>query len=420
MDPSTPNAQDTPQPPPAGLRSTAFRLLLLATLTSFSSYILLLPTVPLWVIEGGAGEFGAGATTAVFMLTTVLTQLAMPWLLDHGGYRWTFTAGALLLGLPTPLLLLSTDLAPVLALSAVRGIGFGMITVIGAALSVRLVPAHQIGRAAAYYGVAIGIPNLVFLSIGVWMALNLGFDAVFWTATIIPLIGAVATVALWRVAGDGLAGASVAGPKTDSGAGPPNRKRIWALLAGPLLIMLALSLSSSVVVTFLAIPLSGAPLVASAALLGYGALTVVGRWLAGHLGDRHGRPVLALPAIVLGATGIALTAIAVWPSQGGWNGPSPVGVVLTVLGASLFGAAFGAAQNDTLVAMFRRSGPRQQGTASAVWNIGFDAGTGVGSITLGVLAQLAGFGPAFVATAVITAFCLPLAARLGRDPTKLT
>lgn len=404
------------QAPPAGLRSSAFRLLLLATLASFSSYILLLPTVPLWVIEGGAGEFGAGATTAVFMLTTVLTQLVMPWLLDHGGYKWTFTAGALLLGLPTPLLLLSSDLAPVLVLSAIRGIGFGMITVIGAALSVRLVPAHQIGRAAAYYGVAIGIPNLVFLSIGVWMALNLGFDAVFWAATIIPLIGAAATVALWRVAGDGLAGTSTAGSKEDSGSLPAGRKRIWALLAGPLLIMLALSLSSSVVVTFLAIPLSAAPLVASAALLGYGAMTVVGRWLAGHLGDRHRRPVLALPAIILGAAGIGLVAIAVWPSQGGWNGPSTAGAVLTVVGASLFGAAFGSAQNDTLVAMFRRSGPRQHGTASAVWNIGFDAGTGIGSISLGVLAQLAGFGPAFVATAVITACCLPLAAHLGRPP----
>lgn len=403
--------------PPAGLRSSAFRLLLLATLTSFSGYILLLPTVPLWAIEGGAGEFGAGATTAVFMLTTVLTQLAMPWLLDHGGYKWTFTAGALLLGLPTPLLLLSPDLGPVIAVSAVRGIGFGMVTVIGAALSVRLVPAHQIGRAAAYYGVAIGIPNLVFLSIGVWMALNLGFDAVFWTATVVPLIGAAATVMLWRVAGNGLAGASGTGSTDSVPETPPaSRKHIWALLAGPLLIMLALSLSSSVVVTFLAIPLSAVPLVASAALLGYGAMIVVGRWLAGNLSDRHGRPVLALPAVVMGAAGIALTAVAVWPSAGGWDGPSPFQAVLTVLGASLFGAAFGSAQNDTLVAMFRRSGPRQHGTASAIWNIGFDAGTGVGSISLGVLAQLAGFGPAFVTTALITACCLPLAAQLGRGP----
>ncbi|WP_035769140.1 MFS transporter [Arthrobacter castelli] len=413
MEHSTQGARDR-SAAPAGLRSPAFRLLLLATLTSFSGYILLLPIVPLWATEGGVGEFGAGTTTAVFMLTTVLTQLAMPWLLDHGGYRWTFTAGALLLGLPAPLLLLSNDLGPVIAISAVRGIGFGMITVIGAALSVRLVPAHQIGRAAAYYGVAIGIPNLVFLSVGVWMALNLGFETVFWMATVIPLIGAVATVLLWRIAGDGLAGATVAGPKAGNGSAAADRTRIWALLSGPLLIMLALSLSSSVVLTFLSIPLSATPLVASAALLGYGAMTVAGRWLAGNLSDRRGRPTLALPAVVLGAAGIGLTAIAVWPSQGGWDGPSPAGAALTVVGASLFGAAFGAAQNDTLVTMFRRAGPRRQGTASAVWNIGFDAGTGAGSIGLGVIAQLAGFGPAFLTTAILTACCLPLAAQLGR------
>lgn len=398
---------------PAGLRSPAFRLLLLATLTSFGGFTMLLPTVPLWAVDGGAGEFGAGATTAAFMLTTVLTQLAMPWLLDRGGYRWTFTAGALLMALPTPLLLLSADLAPIVAISGVRGIGFGMITVVGSALSVRLVPAHQIGRAAAYYGVAIGIPNLAFLSLGVWMALNLGFATVFWAAAIIPLIGAMATVPLSRIAAQGVAAAS-AGSRPAEDEVPASRRRIWAILAGPLLIMLALALSSSAIVTFLSVPLSSAPLVASAALLGYGAMTVIGRWLAGNLSDRYGRPALTVPAVIAGAAGIGLTAIAVWPSQGGWDGPPPLGSVLIVVGASLFGAAFGAAQNDTMVAMFRRAGSRHFGTASAIWNIGFDAGTGAGSISLGVVAQLLGFGPAFTVTAVLTMLCLPMALNLGR------
>ncbi len=386
---------------------------MVATITCFSGYTLLLPTVPLWATGGGAGEFGAGATTASFMLTTVLTQIAMPWLLDHGGYRWTFAAGALLLGLPTPLLLLSADLAPVIAISAVRGIGFGMVTVVGAALSARLVPAQHLGRAAAYYGVAVGIPNLVLLSLGVWMALNLGFDVVFWIAALTPLLGAAAATALWQTGGDGVQDRGAPEkptPRTSTTA-------VWLALITPLLIMLALALASSAIVTFLAIPLSSVPLLATAALLGYGALTVAGRWIAGHASDRSGRPVLILPSTITAAVGMVLVAAALWSANAGWSGPGVLGAVLIVLGSTIFGAAFGAVQNDTVVAMFRRAGPEGYGTASSVWNIGYDAGTGAGALSLGIIAQTLGYGPAFAVTAVAIAACLPAAAKLGRRRT---
>ncbi|GAB3524328.1 MFS transporter [Arthrobacter monumenti] len=401
-------------------------MLLAATITCFSGYTLLLATVPLWATRGGAGEFGAGATTASFMLTTVLTQVAMPWLLAHGGYRWTFAAGALLLGLPTPLLLLSADLVPVIAISAVRGIGFGMVTVVGAALSARLVPAQHLGRAAAYYGVAVGIPNLVLLSLGVWMALNLGFDVVFWIATLTPLIGAVAAAALWHAGGDGAqaggdgaqAGAQTGVPDGATQKPTPRTSTaaVWLALIAPLLIMLALALASSAIVTFLAIPLSSVPLLATTALLGYGALTVAGRWVAGNVSDRSGRPVLILPSIITAAAGMVLVAAALWSATASWSGPGVLGAILIVLGSTMFGAAFGAAQNDTVVAMFRRAGPEGYGTASSVWNIGYDAGTGAGALGLGIIAQTLGYGPAFAVTAVAVAACLPAATRLSRSP----
>ncbi|MFC6003605.1 MFS transporter, partial [Streptomonospora nanhaiensis] len=197
---------ERPDLPHQGLRGWGFRLLVLASVLSFSGYVLLLPVVPLWAARGGAGELGAGATTAVFMGTTVLTQLAMPWLLDHGGYRWTFAVGALLLGAPAPLLAAATDLGPLLAVSALRGVGFGMVTVVGSALAARLVPPEQIGRAAGYYGMAVGLPHVLLLSGGVWAALNLGFEAVFWAAGAAPVAGALAAAGIWLLAGSGAAG----------------------------------------------------------------------------------------------------------------------------------------------------------------------------------------------------------------------
>ncbi|GAA3763658.1 MFS family permease [Spinactinospora alkalitolerans] len=399
-----------------GLHGRAFRLLVVATVGSFCGYVLLLPLVPLWASRGGAGEIGAGSTTSVFMLTTVLTQLAMPWLLERGGYRWTMVAGSLLLGLPAPLFILTADLGPLIAVSAVRGVGFGMVSVVGAALAVRLVPPGQIGRASGYYGLAVGLPNLVFLSTGVWLALNVGFPVVFWIAGIGPMIGAIAAAGVTLVAGDAMA--APAREKRGEGGERaltwPAGLRLWLVLATPLLVMLVLAVASSGIVTFLAIPLEHAPWVVTAALLGYGAMSVLFRGIAGTVSDRYGRPTLLVPSVVAAGAGIALLGAAVWPAAADWDGPGLFGAVLAVAGAALFGAGFGGAQNDTIVVMFHRGGPPGYGTASAAWNIGYDAGTGVGALGLGVIVQYLGYGPAFLITAVGVLACLPLTPALAR------
>ncbi|MFC4867945.1 MFS transporter [Streptomonospora arabica] len=415
------NSSDVRMNPPArpshlGLHGWAFRLLVLATALTFAGFVLLLPVVPLWATRGGAGELGAGAATSVFMLTTVLTQLAMPWLLDRGGYRWTFPVGALLMGVPAPLLLATADLAPLLAVSAVRGVGFGMATVSGSALAARLVPSEQLGRAAGYYGLAVGLPNVFFLSTGVWAALNLGFATVFWAAALGPLAGAAAAAGIWLLAGDG-AGRRGAASGQDAAAETgeaPGGPRLYRRLGVPLLAMLMPAIASSAIVTFLSIPLSEASTVVFAALLAFGVLSVCGRWAAGTLSDRHRRPVLLAYGSVAAVAGMAFSAAALWGAGDGWSGPGAWGAAAAVAGAGLFGAGFGAVQNDTIVIMFRRAGARAYGTASAVWNIGYDAGTGLGSFALGVAIQAAGYGPAFAAMGAVLAACLPAAFALAR------
>ena len=70
-------------------------------------------------------EFDNGYVSP-YMAVTVGTQLLVPAMLRRVGHRPVLVAGSLLLGLPTPLLALTAELGPVLAVSAVRGIGFGM------------------------------------------------------------------------------------------------------------------------------------------------------------------------------------------------------------------------------------------------------------------------------------------------------
>lgn len=406
-----------------GLRGRGFILLILATAVGLCGFAAVLPLVPLWASRGGAGEFGAGSTTAAFMLTTVITQLGMPWLLDHaGGYRWAFPVGSLIMGLPMPLFALTTDLGPLVAISAVRGVGFGMVTVAGTALAARLVVKEQVGRATGYYGLAVGLPQIVILPGGVALALNIGFDTAFWLTGICGVVAAVLASGIWFADG-GRNRSALRGVGSDDGAGSDGKSTTEApkalrglpllvALAAPLVIMLVVSSAASAVVTFLAIPLEQAAWLVSALLAAYALTLVTGRWTAGVMYDRHRRSVLLLPGTAATVVGMGLLTAGLWVNDGGSPG---AGIALLVLGGTaLFGLGFGAVQNETVTAMLGRAGPAGYGRASAVWNIGYDAGTGAGAIGLGLVIQLMGYGPAFAVVAVSLAAVLPLALR--RDP----
>jgi len=64
----------------------------------------------------------------------------------------------------------SDGLAAILGLSALRGVGFGILTVTGSAAVAALVDPRRRGEAIGVYGLAVAIPNLVLLPAGPWIA----------------------------------------------------------------------------------------------------------------------------------------------------------------------------------------------------------------------------------------------------------
>src|SRR5690606_14948531 len=115
-------------------RAPGMPLLLAMTALGFSGYAALLPVAPLWTVQGGADATGSGLVNGVLMLATVLTQVVVPTALRRLGWAPVLVAGMLFLGVPAALHGVSDALGPVLALSALRGVGFGVVTVTGSLL----------------------------------------------------------------------------------------------------------------------------------------------------------------------------------------------------------------------------------------------------------------------------------------------
>lgn len=352
--------------------AAAFVLVLLA----FGGFSLLLPVVPLAVVRGGGSGFVAGATTGVFMTVTVLVQLVTPRVLRAVGYRWALAIGSSLLGLPSGLLAVFDGPFAVLAVSGVRGAGFGMMTVAGSALVAELAPPGMLGRATSLVGLAVGISEAVFLPVGLWLLDAFGLPTVAWSATAFGLVGLVAAARLPDVR---------PAPPERSDAAALSTPAALALLAGPFLVLLAVSVPYGAAASFLSPALdqlvagSGA-VVAGVGLGLMGAGVIVGRTFAGLVSDRRGPGALVWPGLAVSALGMAGVAALLVAGADPWWFIAP---------SVVFGLGFGAVQNEALVGSFERMPRSRLGTASASWNISFDAGTGVGSIVMG---GLAGFG----------------------------
>lgn len=363
---------------------------------SATGFYLLLSAVPLYAASVGAGGTGAGLATGALMLSTVATEAVAPRLVARFGYRATLAAGLVLLGAPAFALGTASSMVGIVAVCLVRGAGFGIAVVLGSALVAELVPAERLGEGLGLYGVAVGVPSVAALPLGVLLAGSVGYAPVF-------VAGGAAVLAVLVVV-PGLPGRA---------GSEPRPKRVEGLLAGlgtpallrPLVVFSATAMTAGIVVTFVPLALPGASEnLAAVALLAQTATTTLSRWWAGRYGDRRGQAVLLAPAALASAAGVlALVAIS-----------SPAAVLA---GMALFGVGFGVAQNVSLTLMFERVSPSGYGTASALWNMAFDAGLGLGAAGFGVAAALTGYPAAFgLAAALILAALWP--ARADRRKTR--
>ncbi|MFF3564664.1 MFS transporter [Streptomyces sp. NPDC002574] len=369
-----PGALAAPARPPLMTRQLLLRFV--TVIGASASFFLLLSVVPLYAQRSGGD---AGLATGALMLATVGGELATPRLVAWYGYRLALTAGLALLGAPALVLTFGHGMAWITAVCLLRGLGFALTVVAGGALTASLIPAERRGEGLALVGIVSGVPSLVGLPLGVWLASHVGF-------TPVCVGGGVAALAAMVVV-PGLPGRErAAGADRDTGVVAGLRN---GALARPTAVFAATALGAGIIVTFLpvAVPAALSGLVA-AALFAQPATATAARWFAGRFGDRHGPGRLVLPGLLASSAGLLVTAVT----------SSPVAVLA---GVALFGAGFGVAQNATLTLMYARVPESGYGTVSALWNVAYDGGMGLGAVGFGATAARTGYPAAFALAAAV-------------------
>ena len=387
---STEPRKDTGHGRPGGrIISAPLALVFLSEFCALTSFYLLLSVTPMYA-AAGAGSAGAGLVTGVLLTGTVAAELASAMLMKRYGYRILLAAGAVLLGAPALALLSGNPLGIIVTLNVVRGFGFGLSTVVAGALSTVLLPPERRGEGLGLFGVVATVAGVVALPSGVWLAGHFGYPVV------VVMTAAIALVPLTAIPWlPGAASRRDTEPHGSAGLLDGLRQGGQSRL---FLIFAASTVAAGVVVSFLPLAAGTSRDVAATGLLAQALTATIGRWWAGRSGDRHGHARLLVPGLAIASFG--MTAM-IWPS-------SPAAVIA---GMCLFGMGFGIIQNATFVLMIDRMPASRAGTASALWNLAYDAGYGAGPVAFGLVVGHTGYPAAFTLTGVLMLAALPAARR---------
>jgi predicted MFS family arabinose efflux permease len=375
--------------PPARphLLTAPLALTFLAEFTSLTSFFLLLSVMPMLAAAAGAGSAGAGLMTGALLLGTVIAEVAAAPAIRRLGFRAVIVAGAVLLGPPALILLLREPQAVMAGVSFVRGIGFGLCGVTTGALTASLLPAERRGEGLGLLGLVTGVPAVLALPAGIWLAGHHLAAA----AAIMAAVTGLMPIAVARWLPASTREPATAQPQRDDHA-RASRLRLPLIFA-------ASTVAAGVLDSFLPLARGVPSSTASTALLVSAIAATLSRWMAGRYGDRYGHARLLIPALILAALGMT---VLLWLA-------SPVAIFASM---AVFGVAFGVLENATFALLIEQ---QPEARASALWNLAYDAGYGLGPAAFGLFTARTGYPAAFALTGVLMLAVLPAARRERRS-----
>jgi len=391
---SRPAAASTSREP---IFTADFTLASLSSFAAFSSFYLLLATLPVYVSKIGGGERAVGMIIGVFSTTAVLLRLPLGRACDERGKRGFMLAGALLMTLCGGFYFLSRSVPVLMGVRVAHGIGWALFGTTISALVADLVPARRRGEAMGYYGVFSNLAMAIGPAAGVFLMRGQGFGLLFAASAAMSLLAFATTVPIREQP-----------PASRPSQTGPRQSMIERSSLFPSLVLGLMAMGYGVIVSFL--PLYAAKLgIANPGVFftAYAITLVLARPAAGKLSDRFGRATVIVPGLALVA--LALAALAFARTQSG-----------LVAIAILFGLGFAAVYPALMALVVDRAPPGRRGAAMGTFATAMDLGIGGGSFLWGFVAEWTGFAPMFVSAGAVSLVALALFLALNRAPSAVT
>ncbi|GAC1323579.1 MAG: MFS transporter [Mycobacteriales bacterium] len=357
------------------------------------------PAIPLFARHFGVGRTAAGAVISIFAAMRLVSAFGAGKLVDRLGERRILALGIGLVAVSSALAGLASSYLALLVLRGVGGLGSALFSISATSLLLRSVPADKRARAAGLFqgGFLLGgITGPAFGGLVTGISIRAPF---FLYAATLAVAGSIGLAALPRTA----VGAR---PTPDSGAVeerttlgqalrlPAYRAALAANLADS---WAALGVRSALVPLFVGEVLGRSPLVTGLGFVVVAAVNGAVLLPAGHYADRHGRKPVLVAGCALSTLGMAVLALV--PDLGGYF----VALAIFGLGSGLLDVAPAAVVGDVVAG--------RGGTVVAGFSMSGDAGSVLGPLVAGRLADSLSYGAAFGVTSGVLGLATLLAVR---------
>ncbi len=345
-----------------------------ATLANFFSAFgqqMLTATLPVYVLSLGGSQADAGLVSGALAFTALLLRPLVGWVTDAWRRRPLVLAGTACYGLASVIYMLAGSVPTLVLGRVVHGFGLSNYTTAANAYLADIAPPGRRAEAIGFYALAADVGLITGPAVGFLIVGLLGFHRLFYFS------GGLAFTAFLV--------SFLARERRHRPAGPRAawhpRTGIVALDALPIAwTALCLGLGFGPVGAFISIFAQSRGIGNPGFYFTVQALALMAsRTFAGRLADRRGRAFVMVPGTIAVALALALL-------------PFDYDFPHFMVSAALFGLGFGTTQPATMALLVDRVRTDQRGLAMSTYFLGFDTGISLGSIGLGVVSQVWGFG----------------------------
>jgi MFS family permease len=370
-------------PLPGGY-SPAFYLAFLACFLFFASMHLLITPLPLYIQELGGSAAQVGLAQTTFAISAIVLRPYLGRLVDLRGRKPALLIGTAIFALG-PLCYTQVDTIASLQVARLfHGIGIAAFTSGYYALIADVTPSSRWGAALGLGGIAPFLAMLVASPTGASLLQHSNFNVVFLIASLTAAASLLVTLGIRTPTLP-----QPSSPTDDSGgAGLVEVMKLRGVMA-PALATLTMGVTYGTIYAF--VPLFAVERGMGNSGLFFTALglaMVISRSTVGRLSDRWGRLAVSLP--MLGVLAASIAGL-------NWAYGPPTLLALALLqGAGLGGTRVG------LEAMVVDTAPIEaRGRALSVAYFCFDLGIALGSLALGAVAELTGYGEGYLFVAIL-------------------
>ena len=359
-----------------------FLLIWLSRFGVFLAHHVTRPLIPLYLITFGASSTVIGAFMAVFTVTAIVMRVPAGMLIDRIGRKPFLLYGAVLFGVGNFGYLWASSIALMIPGRILHGLGWSGCTTAVATIAADIVPTARRGDMMGYAGMASSLAAALGPVLGFALFYRYDYPGIFFGA------GALLVLSF-------AAGLPVTEPRR--GDSVKRQPAHWLETIAvketihPAVAVAFLSFGHGGILTFLPIHALKLGLVNPGVWFGvYAACILLSRPVAGPLSDRISRRAVILPGLILNIIGILLLAAATSPN---W----------LLAAAVLGGFGTGAAQPALMTVAVDQSAAERRGQSLAQFQLLYDLGIGIGSLSLGVLLDLVDqdFSIMYAATAIV-------------------